>query len=220
MKEQSLSDSVSIEPASSEIIKNAWKLAREGKLTEAEIEFSKALINDSKEYQLLNYSRFLIDIGQLEKALVMVNKAMEIARSENKIDTTANALTYRGIILQIRGDLDGAEEMYKKSIEINEKLGRLEGMANQYGNLGNVLHTRGDLDGAEEMYKKSLEIEEKFGRLEGMANQYGNLGIVLKTRGDLDGAEEMYKKSLEIATSKGFSQIIEIANRNLEILRD
>ncbi|MFK7785900.1 MAG: tetratricopeptide repeat protein, partial [Crocinitomicaceae bacterium] len=81
-----------------------------------------------------------------------------------------------------------------------------------------IQKARGDLDGAEEMYKKSLAIEEKLGHLEGMASDYGNLGLVFQARGDLDGAEELYKKSLEIGNKSGFKEIIEIAERNLELL--
>jgi len=185
------------------IIDNAWKYAKEGKLVDAEIEFSKALINSPSENQLLNFSSFLIDIGQLEKAIVMIDRAIHLAKAGNNLIMKATAYSYKGIVLETRGDLDGAEEMYKKSLAINEKLGQLEGMADDYGNLGIVLKIRGDLDGAEEMYKKSLAINEKLGRLEGMAINYGNLGTVLQTRGDLDGAEEMYKKSLAINEKLG-----------------
>ncbi len=185
------------------IIDSAWKYAKEGKLVDAEIEFSKALIESPSENQLLNFSRFLIGTGQLEKASVMIDRAIHLAKAGSNLIMKARAFTFKGIVLRTRGDLDGAEEMYKKSLANNEKLGRLDGMAVDYGNLGYVFQIRGDLDGAEEMYKKSLAINEKLGLLDGMASDYGNLGNVLRTRGDLDGAEEMYKKSLAITEKLG-----------------
>ena len=184
-------------------MEKAWALADAGKLVEAEIAFSEAVIANSDIYQRLEYARFLRRIGRLDQAMAMIDAAITRANeAENKGDEAA-ALRHKGNVLYVRGDLDGAEAMYKKSLAINEQLGRLEGMASQYGNLGNVLRVRGDLDGAEAMHKKSLAINEQLGRLEGMASQYGNLGIVLRVRGDLDGAEAMYKKSLAINEQLG-----------------
>ena len=146
-----------------EVLSNAWELAKEGKLVDAEIEFARAFINNPKEKQLLNYASFLTNTGQLDKALMMIDKAIHLANNNKNEADEADALNLKGNVLQTRGDLVGAEDMYKKSLAIEEKLGRLEGMASDYGNLGILLKTRGDLDGAEEMYKKSLEIAEKSG---------------------------------------------------------
>jgi len=179
-----------------DIIKNARKLAKEGKLTEAEIEFSKAIIYNPTAYELLSYVRFLVRIGQLDKALMMLRKLLE---DDNiSLKNRAEVYSSKGVILRIYGDLNRAEKMHRKSLEVFEKLDNKQGLAGQYGNLGNVLKIRGDIDGAEEMYRKSIEIFEKLDNKQGLAGQYGNLGIVLKTRGDLDGAEEMYRKSLVI----------------------
>ena len=191
------------DPNLAEMIDKAHSLAKEGKLTDAEIEFTKALVINPSEYQLLNFAEFLIDTGQLARAIVMIDRAAHLAESGQNLAMKAVAYSYKGNVLQTRGNLAGAEAMYKKSLEIDERLERLEGMAANYGNLGIVLRIRGDLDGAKAMHKKSLEIEEKLGRLKGMANQYGNLGIVLRVRGDLDDAEKMLKKSLELNEQLG-----------------
>ena len=194
------------ELATSEIISKAHELARQGKLVDAEIAFSKAIVNDPSAKNLLSYAQFLTLTGQLDKTMVMLEQALKLSESEADEIMRANTFNAVGIVFRIRGDLEGAEEMCRKALEINEKLGRPEGMASDYGNLGTVFQIRGDLEGAEEMYRKALEINEKLGHQEGMANQYGNLGIVLKTRGDLEGAEEMCRKALEINEKLGHQE--------------
>ena len=202
------------------LISGAWSLADEGRLTEAEVEFSKAIVGGNDPEAFLQYGSFLVRGGRLDQAMIMFERARGISEEQDEEAGMASAYGSLGIVLRIRGDLDGAEEMHRKSLKIEKKLGRLGGIANAYGNLGIVLTTRGDLDGAEEMLRKSLEIEEKLGRLEGIAADYSNLGNVLKTRGDLDGAEEMYRKSLEAWQKLGVPNEVARVQRLLDSLQD
>jgi len=181
------------------MIKNAWKLVEEGKLTDAEILFSKALIINPQEYPLLNYSRFLFETGQLDKSLLMANRVLEISKNNTTSKSVAKAYSYKAIILKTRGDFDGAIEMDKKALKIYEAIGYKEGLANQYGNLGIIFIAKGDLPRAETMINKSLEINKELGKQEGISNNYTTLGNILQTRGELDGAIEMYNRSFEIA---------------------
>ena len=48
-----------VDNRSKKILERAWELFNSGKLTEAEIEFSRAVISNPSESQLLNYSEFL-----------------------------------------------------------------------------------------------------------------------------------------------------------------
>ncbi|MFN8711215.1 MAG: tetratricopeptide repeat protein [Bacteroidota bacterium] len=166
------------DPVIEAILSNAWVLAKEGKLVEAEIEFTKAVVNDPGENQLLNYGNYLIKTGQLDKALMMIDRSIELTTSNDNNLANARAYNLKGNLLQTRGDLDGAEAMYNKSLAINEKLGLQEGMASNYGNLGILLKTRGDLDGAEAMYNKSLAIAERAGFKQIYDIVSGNLKIL------------------------------------------
>ena len=179
-------------------IAKAWKLAEEGRLTDAEVEFARSIVGRHRPEPLIEYGRFLHRLGRLDQAAAMFKGAVTVAQDQGDELAVASAYSNLGHVLRVRGDLDGAEQMYRQSLEIDERLGRLEGMASNYGNLGNLLDIRGDLKGAEQMYRKALEIDERLGRLEGMASHYGNLGIVLRVRGDLDDAEQMHRKALEI----------------------
>ena len=184
----------------------AWKLANEGELTDAEVEFAKCVVMGHSSRPLNDYARFLSRLGRIDQAQTLLRSAVETAGDQKDDLGLALACGNLGIVLRMRGDLDGSEEMHRKALEIDERLGRLEGMASDYGNLGIVLKTRGNLDGAEEMQRKALEINERLGRPEGMANAFGNLGIVLRMRGDLNGSEKMQRKALEITERLGFRE--------------
>jgi len=180
------------------LVDKAWKLADEGRLTEAEIEFARAIVGQSQIHPILEFGRFLARIGRLDQAIVMFEGAARVAEDQKDLIGISAAYANKGIILQTRGNLDGAEQMLRKALEIYEKMGLMEGIASVYSNLGNVLFTRGNLDSAEYMYQKVLEIEEKLGHVEAMACAYGNLGNVSLVHGNLDNAEQMIKKALEI----------------------
>ncbi len=192
------------EPVDTSLTAKAWALADEGRLTEAEVEFARAIVGRQQPEALMSYGQFLYRVGRLDQARVLFERAIEIAEGQSDQQfTLASAYGNLGLVLQIRRDLHAAEEMYRTSLEINEKLGHRKGMAIAYVNLGNVLQSREDLEGAEQMYRKSLEVDEKLGRLEGGADAYRNLGNVLLLRGNLDGAQQMYRKSLEINEKLG-----------------
>lgn len=178
------------------IIENAKKLADEGKLVEAEIEFSKAIIYSPNAYELLNYSYFLKDLGQLDKALMLLNKVIADINSSN--EAIAYSYSSKGTIMKIRGDFKGAITTYKKSLTIYKKLKNKEGIATNYSNIGMLERRKGNLDEAEKMYKKALKIYEEIDSNSGIAIQYANLGVLMVIREKLDEAKIMFQKALKI----------------------
>jgi tetratricopeptide (TPR) repeat protein len=206
------------ESAVNERINEAWKLADEGRVTEAETKFAELVVTTASPVVLNTYGLFLQRVGRLNQAEVMHKKGIELAEKRGDFRALAKNYGNLGLIYQTRGELGKAEEMHKKSLETNEKIGCLDGMANQYSDLGVIHQKRGELDKAEEMLKKSLEIDEKLGRLEGMAGDYGNLGVIHQKRGELDKAEEMLKKSLEISERVGLQEIMANQYGNLGII--
>jgi len=109
-----------------EIIERARSYARQGRLVDAEIEYSKALVIKPNENQLLSFASFLLDIGQLDKAILLIDRAINIASIGGNNHMLSNAFLFKGNVFLTRGDLDGAEKMYKKSLEIEEKMDALK----------------------------------------------------------------------------------------------
>jgi len=197
-------------PAAAEVteaLDQADKLADEGKLTEAEAEYARLIVQTDSLDALNRYGHFLNRVGRLSQAQIMCERVAELADLRDDERSKAAAFGNLGLIYQTRGELDQAEEMHRKSLAIERRLGRQEeGMASNYGNLGLIYRARSDFDEAERMLRKSLEISERLGWQEGMANSYGNLGLTHQDRGELDQAEEMHRKALEIHEGLGLQE--------------
>lgn len=178
-------------------IEEAWRLSNEGRRTDAETVFSRAIVRANDPRAFIEFGRFLYRDGRLDQALVMFERSQELATSRDEQASAAAAFRWIGHIWKVRGKLNEAEEFYRTALEIDEKSGRSEGLANDYNALGIVLSRRGDLVGAEAMHRKALELFHKDDHWEGMANCTNNLGNVLYMRGDLAGAEAMHRAALE-----------------------
>jgi tetratricopeptide (TPR) repeat protein len=207
-----------IEAMQLQIAEDAARLSKEGKIEFARHKLAE-LVSETVDIRILYLGyEFFNRTGDLDSALSVLEKWLNLSGSDKKTADTSSAYGNLGNLYKTRGDLERAEEMYQKSLAINEALGRKEGMANQYGNLGILYQTRGDLERAEELYQKSLAINEALGRKEGMASDYGNLGNLYQTRGDLERAEEMYQKSL-LLFSELKSPQVEVITELLKGLR-
>jgi tetratricopeptide (TPR) repeat protein len=181
-----------------ELVREAIRLAVEGKRTDAEALFAKATVGRSDPDALIEYGQFLYRDGRLSQALTVFESALSACRTSGPSASEAKVLRSIGRVLFTRGELEDAKSRFLAALKLDESLGTLEGQADDYRSIGRVLQLRGDLDGAQEMYLKGLEIDEHLGRAEGQADDHRRLGNVLFTRGDLDGAEQRYHQALEI----------------------
>ncbi len=154
-------------------------------------------------------------VGNLDDALQLGRKGLELSETEGLQEGIAGAYTILGLIYQTRGDLERAEDMQMKALKLHEVLGSKEGMADLYGNLVAIYGTRGDLERAEDMLMKALKLEEELGRKEGMATSHCNLGVIYRKRGDLERAEDMQMKALKLYEVLGSKEGMALAYGNL-----
>jgi tetratricopeptide (TPR) repeat protein len=201
--------SVNAPPAttgSNEMVEDAKKLAFEGRLTEAETAFAKAVASNSDLGAILSYGLFLSQLGRLAQAKAKYERVAELANELHEPVWKARAFNSLGNDYKTRGDIKEAQKVYTQSLEIFRELGDLEGISDVYSNLGDLFQAQEDLEKAETMYKESLRIKEQLGSQEGMADLYGNLGNVYKAQKDLDQAEAMHLRSLEIKEKLGIQE--------------
>ncbi|MHC4251610.1 MAG: DUF4062 domain-containing protein, partial [Planctomycetota bacterium] len=156
-------------PATTDMAEEAWRLADEGCLTEAEEKFAMATAASSDPESHRQYGRFLFRIGRLAQAEEMYRRAQRLAVAAGSRHGESRVLSHLGYLYQARGDFDRAEEVLRKALAIDEELGRKVGIAAGYANLGHVYKEQIDLVKAEEMYRKALAIDEGIGRKEGIA---------------------------------------------------
>lgn len=202
----SISVNVPTDTTANDLVEEAKKLAFEGRLTEAETLFARAVASKNDLSTLFSYGLFLSQLGRLAQAKTKYERVINLADEVYEPVWKARALNSLGNDYKSREDLDEAEKMYRQSLVIFQQLDNSDGIADVYNNLGDLFQARENLDQAAAMYQQSLEIKERLGSQEGMADLYGNLGNVYKAQGKLDQAEAMHRQSLELKESLGIQE--------------
>lgn len=146
-------------------------------------------------------------LSEIEEAEEHYREAEIIAREANNDEGFAAALSNRGIIYGIKGELDKAIYYCHQSLDIEREIGNREGEASVIGNIGIIYRYRGDNEKALEYYKQALTIagEKQLSKIE--ARQLGNIGIIYYLEGELDKALYYYHEALNIANEKQYNVI-------------
>ncbi len=195
----------------------AERLANEGKLTDAEAIFAKAIVSDGDIESFDRYGQFLRRVGRLAQAAVMYRQVLDVA-SPDRSDWMAIAYNHLGQIQQIRGDLKQAESLHRLALGLYQELGIKGGMADVYGNLGLICEAHGQLQEAEKMQRQALEMHEQAGSCRGMAKALDSLGLIYETRGELKDAEEMHRKALILHEQEGSAEGMAAAHNNIGLI--
>jgi tetratricopeptide (TPR) repeat protein len=191
---------------SNDMVEAAKKLAFDGRLTEAETLFARAVATNNDLEAFFSYGVFLSQIGRLAQAKTKYERVIELAEAQGEPVWKARSLNNLGNDYKTRGDFEEAEKAYTGSLEIFRQLGDGEGVADVYSNLGDLFQAQEILDKAAAMYGESLQLKEQLGSQEGMADLFGSLGNVYKAQKDLDKAEAMHRRSLEIKEKLGIQE--------------
>lgn len=201
-----------------DLLAEAQQLVEQGKRTDAETLFARAIVRGAGPDVLIAYGDFLERDGRLAQAAELYRRAIELAELAGNHVAQARGLLALGKVLFTRGDLDGAEQTSSKSLEISQRYGQTEEEADSYQRLGGLSFTRGDMDVAEVRYRKALALNEQLGRQEGIARAHTSIGNVLLTRGDLPRAEQLYRKAMEISEREGWRKGMADAYGNLGLV--
>jgi tetratricopeptide (TPR) repeat protein len=191
---------------SDDLIKTAKEIAFEGRFTEAEILFAKAVSINNDLNALLSYGNFLIQRDRLEQAKKNFERVVTLADKPDALDLKARALSNLGDIDFSQGKAPLAEARYRESLEIFEQIGNLEAIADIYSKLGDLYEAREDRDQAEKLELQSLEIYEQLGKEAGMADVYSKLGDIYLFHKDYTRAEQMHRQSVEIKERLGIKE--------------
>ena len=202
--------------ASSAIIDEAQRLASQGKLTDAEMLFSRALVKGDPEI-VIQYARFLRRLGRFSQAQGLLEGVLQ-KQTPGDEHWKAGAYNYLGMLHRDRGELTEAEHLFKKALEFSDHPGtRLTTIA-AYNNLGQLLRDRGSLDEAGEFHKLAIGMCDPATDEASLASSYGNLAHVYLIRSELDQCEEANRKALELSEKIANTEGTAIALRNQGLL--
>jgi tetratricopeptide (TPR) repeat protein len=204
-------------PVPTQLVQQAKRLANDGRLTEAEDVFARAITVGTDPYAFAHYGDYLLTVGRLLQAQVMYERVRELANLYGD-DWRALAYGRLGLLHKTKGNLKDAEDMFREALALQMRLHDDKGIAEQYTNLGIILKRRGNLDDAELMQRQALEIYEQLRDDEGIAIASANMGIVLRKKGRIDEAESFLNKCLQLSSRIGSQLGLARAYGNLGLI--
>ncbi|MFO7618300.1 MAG: tetratricopeptide repeat protein, partial [Thermoplasmata archaeon] len=117
-----------------------------------------------------------IKLGEYDKALELLYRAMMDATRLGRKKETADAHRLMGIIWWFRGDFERALEHYQQALAIQREIGDDSGKESTLNNIGVVYMETGRLNEAMEYFSEGLEYEEMVGNKSGIASTIDNIG--------------------------------------------
>lgn len=200
---------------SNEGLQKAQQYVEEKRYVEAEVEFSKLSVSGESPEALALYGRFLRKLGQVERAGTIIDRAIELSTTQERMQVRAFSLHQKARLMEEQGLLVDAVNTFRKSIVLSEMCDDHPGAAKSSRNLAKVLKKNGLLDEAQNELGKAKDYYRAAGDRSGEAGALGYLGVILKSRGDFKQAEEKHRAALEIQRELGNEGASAIALGNL-----
>src|ERR1044072_3589241 len=136
--------------------------------------------------------------GNDDQAAMILNIVLTIARRNNSILGTANALIGLGDVYAARGDYRLAADNYQQMMKLVESLGHKPGIAFLSIKLGDIHYYPGNFPQALDYYQSSVNLYEKLGSREDIAHPLLRMGDVYFAQNDNTRALGYYQRSLKI----------------------
>jgi class 3 adenylate cyclase/predicted ATPase len=147
---------------------------------------------------LLRRARGLALQREMERAHADVGAALGLAYTHEDDELRARALTIRGEIEQMEGNLEASAATLEEAVGIWRRLGDRGGEAEALRLWGFTSIHRAQLDDAERAISEALAISRNLGDTRGEAWALQNLAWAAFTRGDNDLAEERLQASADL----------------------
>ncbi len=172
----------------------------QGLLDEAELHYNEALmllreLGDDSELLgavLLNLGGVVMTRRDNERARVLFEEAMQLARRHGRLAHLAIALNNLALIALIEDDFESAAALFEECLGIAREIGvkELEGVA--LGGLAETAFQRGDLGGAGEWFTLSFPLNLELGFRERIAVGCLVLAELATTTGEWNSAARLF----------------------------
>lgn len=137
-----------------------------------------------------------LEEGQLDSAMMNLERARRLAATVGDVRVEANAVGALAGVSHDRGDLAAAREGYAQAVALRERIGDTRGRAADHNNLGLLARTVGDVDEARRQFETALALNRREGRDDVAATNLVNLAGLASLAGDFARAEVLYRDAL------------------------
>ncbi|MEW4924628.1 tetratricopeptide repeat protein [Algibacter sp. 2305UL17-15] len=183
--------------------KNKGELRKAVSYYEKSIIIKEEIGGDDLSASLLNLGASYDVLGDFDKAISYLKKALSIAKANKNEQRVAYSLNNLGTVYLNQGNYPLALEHFKESLYIDEKLGDSLGIANHLANIGRVYKTQKHYDKAMKYYEKALEMDKRIDNKRGIASTLNDIGIIHEEDGDYTRALDHYVDALRICKEVG-----------------
>ena len=136
--------------------------------------------------------------GDDAQAAMILNIVLTIARRDNSLLGTANALVGLGDVYAAQGDYRRAADNYQQIMKLAESRDNKEGIAVLSLKLGDIHYYQGNFPQALDYYQKSVNLYEQLGSRQDIADPLLRIGDAYFAQNDNTRALEYYQRSLKI----------------------
>jgi tetratricopeptide (TPR) repeat protein len=133
-------------------------------------------------------------IGNLEKSLQDLLKALGIAKAFNEKGSQSRILNSIGVVYKTKGEYPKAIEYLQQNLKVQESSGDSAGIGTTYNNLANVYWSFGIMSKAIEYYNKSIDINQNLHNDIKVGILYINIALAYKEKKENNKALEYLKR--------------------------
>lgn len=160
-------------------------------------------------------------MGQLAEARECIQWIEYEAEAHGLEGRYLAALTDKGALLEMVGDLDGAVAVHKRVLEIQRRSGEPMGVATAAGNVGRLLARMLQPEEARVLLDESLRIFSEDNNDAGAINALICIGDMERSGGQLEAAERAFTEAIERASAQHLAVLRGVALLNQgHVLRD
>ncbi len=156
---------------------------------------------DGQAYAFNQLGRKYRNTTQFSKALVLHQRALEVADEANNLEFKVFALNMLSVVYRRIDAIKSALDYNQEALELAETVknpnnGLKRGINVSLNGIGNIYQTLEQYDLAIEQFKKSMKLEEELGNKLGLAINNQNIGGCYEEQGKLEEAMQSYLTSL------------------------
>lgn len=167
---------------------------------------------DGQAYAINQLGRKYRNTSQFSKALVLHQRALEIAEKADNLEFRVYALNMLGVVYRRSDAIQTALNYYQKALELaetvkNPNIGLKRSVNVSLNGIGNIYKTLEQYDVAIEKFTKALKLDEEMNNKLGLAINHFNIGECQESQGELEEALQNFQTSLaynkDISSERG-----------------
>ena len=154
-------------------------------------------------YTLGLVSNSALALGQLDRARLLTEEAVEVARASGDPMIESYARYNAGVVRARHGELDEAERLIEESVRASRQLGNVRSVASWTRSLGGIVLARGDHSRARLLFEESLALHRTLSDGWGISHTLTRLALVMLEAQNTQASRQLVAESVALELESG-----------------